>query len=278
MKKRKPAPRLLRLIPPVFAALALMLTVSPARAAIGAWATADHIKAHVFSDGLAAGLQVHLAPGWHMYWKRPGEGGLPPRLDTTGSQNLKSVEIIWPTPARFDEGGLQTFGYVNNMIFPLTVTPETEGAPVVLNIKAEIMVCSDICIPQTLTLPPHMLDPAEKDPVAAAMLQSARRELPAAGDQPFMRIDTAVLGPQALVLRAYSERGFPGADVFVDAGEDLYVTAVPVIVPDEKDGRQAMITVAAPAGVDNLAQALSGRTVKVILWARGRAIEKSFDF
>ena len=43
-----------------------------------------------------AGVELRLKPGWHTYWRHPGDAGIPPRFDFNGSQNVKSVEIRWP--------------------------------------------------------------------------------------------------------------------------------------------------------------------------------------
>ena len=32
-------------------------------------------------DELILGLRFKLTPGWHIYWKNPGDSGLPPELE-----------------------------------------------------------------------------------------------------------------------------------------------------------------------------------------------------
>ena len=43
--------------------------------------------------GQMAALQLTLAPGWKTYWRSPGDAGIPPSFDWSGSQNVKSVRI-----------------------------------------------------------------------------------------------------------------------------------------------------------------------------------------
>src|SRR5712691_2839794 len=64
------------------------------------------------SDAMArAGIEIKLAPGWKTYWRYPGDSGVPPRFDFAGSENVKSIEIMWPAPHRLsDESGI-TIGY-----------------------------------------------------------------------------------------------------------------------------------------------------------------------
>ena len=45
-----------------------------------------------------AAVEIRLAPGWHTYWRVPGEAGIPPRFDWSGSQNLAAVAYEWPRP------------------------------------------------------------------------------------------------------------------------------------------------------------------------------------
>jgi DsbC/DsbD-like thiol-disulfide interchange protein len=95
---------------------------------------------------LRAGIEIRLTPGWHTYWRYPGDAGVPPRFDFAGSQNLKSVEVRWPAPRRLSEAGLDTIGYDRDLILPLRVTPQNPGKPVVLRVKLDYAVCEKLCV------------------------------------------------------------------------------------------------------------------------------------
>ncbi|MCX8508161.1 MAG: protein-disulfide reductase DsbD family protein, partial [Rhodobacteraceae bacterium] len=41
------------------------------------------------SGSQMAALRLTMAPGWKTYWRAPGDAGIPPRFDWTGSANLK---------------------------------------------------------------------------------------------------------------------------------------------------------------------------------------------
>ena len=60
---------------------------------------------------IPAGIEIKLKPGWHTYWRYPGDAGIPPHFDFQGSQNVKSVEVRWPAPKRLPEGSVMTIGY-----------------------------------------------------------------------------------------------------------------------------------------------------------------------
>ena len=45
-----------------------------------------------------AGVEIKLDPGWKTYWRDPGDSGMPPTLDFSGSDNVKAVTVLWPAP------------------------------------------------------------------------------------------------------------------------------------------------------------------------------------
>jgi DsbC/DsbD-like thiol-disulfide interchange protein len=58
-----------------------------------------------------AGIEVVLADGWKTYWRMPGDAGVPPTFDWTGSSNAASIEVLYPAPMRFSEPAAETIGY-----------------------------------------------------------------------------------------------------------------------------------------------------------------------
>lgn len=265
---------------------AIMGAGPPARAAESGWRSADYLQVRLSSPQDAAGtagtvpfiLDVRLDEGWHAYWRMPGDGGLAPRLDWGGSQNVEAVHMDWPVPSRFDTAGLYSFGYQGTVSFPLAVTVDAPGADVRLDLNADIMVCKDICMPQPVRVSLDLPAGPAADAANDRMMTRVRARLPARADNDDLKIESVVLGPDALVARVYSRGGFEGADLFVESGE-LYVTSPPVIAPDAKDPSYALLTVAKPAGMkESLADALQGQTVTVTVAQGGRALEKSYPF
>src|SRR6476661_8822259 len=111
-----------------------------------------------------AGIEIRLAPGWKTYWRYPGDSGLPPRFDFSRSRNVKTVTVRWPAPQRLsDESGV-SIGYKHDVVFPLEVTSQDAGKPVMLALKIDYAVCEKICVPADgkaeLTLPGK---PGEQD-------------------------------------------------------------------------------------------------------------------
>src|ERR1700716_4489685 len=53
---------------------------------------------------LLGGIAIRLQPGWHTYWRTPGDSGVPPRFDFSKSENVEAVTVLWPAPKAVDDG------------------------------------------------------------------------------------------------------------------------------------------------------------------------------
>ena len=69
------------------------------------------------------GLKVTLSPKWKIYWRNPGDAGLPPEINIKSTNNIESVELLFPSPRRFNFYDIETFGYDEEVIFPLIIKP-----------------------------------------------------------------------------------------------------------------------------------------------------------
>ena len=184
---------------------------------------ADYDAAAKFYTG---GLEIELDHGWKTYWRLPGDAGIPPQFDWSKSQNLKSVEVLWPAPHRFQDKGGETIGYKDRVVFPLRILPENPDVPVMLNLSLFFGVCQDICIPGSGEL---MAKTGRADPAAAALIASFAAKVPQKVDRdsPF-HVTTAMLAkdrPQALFLQIEGERGPGDLDIFVEGADFAYFKA-----------------------------------------------------
>ena len=97
---------------------------------------------------LPLGLEFRLAPGWKIYWRTPGEAGLPPTLDLQMANGTPlQSQIEWPVPKRFNAFGFDNFGYADAVILPVAVRGHDRGAALQIRGQIEALVCSDICVP-----------------------------------------------------------------------------------------------------------------------------------
>ncbi|HEX9589705.1 MAG TPA: protein-disulfide reductase DsbD domain-containing protein [Bradyrhizobium sp.] len=97
---------------------------------------------------LLGGIAVQLQPGWKTYWRTPGDSGVPPRFDFSKSENIEAVTVLWPAPAKFDDGaGGHSMGYHDQVVLPLRIVAKNTDKPVMLRVGINYAVCEKICIP-----------------------------------------------------------------------------------------------------------------------------------
>lgn len=97
------------------------------------------------------GLEFNLPDGWHVYWKNPGDSGLPPRVTIVGD-NITSGEITYTVPKRFVAFEVVGYGYKDKALFTVPVEiDDIGGASVTAMASTEFLMCKDICIPGSLS-------------------------------------------------------------------------------------------------------------------------------
>ena len=153
--------------------------LAPAQAFESSWVAAAQSEGRLLADRRAgapirAGVEINLKAGWKTYWRYPGDAGVPPRFDWSGSENLAAAEVSWPAPERFvDEGGAKSIGYHDNLVFPVIIRPADPAKPVILKLKLDFAVCEKLCIPADLELALQI--PAGKSDALAALDRAERR-------------------------------------------------------------------------------------------------------
>ncbi len=127
-------------------------------------------------------LRQTIKPHWHTYWKNPGDSGLPTEISWTLPAGAKADPIVWPTPTLIDVSGIINYGFKDDILLLVKVTPPADLAGT-LSVKADAnwLVCEDVCIPEegkfALDLPVGAVArPA--DATTRALFDKARRNVP----------------------------------------------------------------------------------------------------
>lgn len=172
-------------------------------------------------DTVQLGLEFRLAPGWKVYWRSPGDAGLPPTIDWAGSANLATAEIAWPAPKRFSAYGLETIGYEDAVVLPITARLAKPGAPLQLHAALQYLTCKDICIPYDSVLTLDL--PASNAGVAsgghADLIDEFARRVPGDGAANGFTMTGASLIPGAkprLELALSAQQPLAAPDAFVE--------------------------------------------------------------
>ncbi|MCE2516289.1 MAG: thioredoxin family protein [Alphaproteobacteria bacterium] len=227
-------PKAMGLVLPVMIVL-FGLGQGAAVAATGPWQGSDVFSARLISaldrlgaaeDGpssLSMGLEVKLAKGWKIYWRSPGDAGLPPELDFSASGAVTAHQLYFPAPTRFSILGFDSFGYEDHVIYPLEVTLANSPRDLVMAGVLTGLICSNVCIPIEETLTFNLPRDANAPPLVAAearqiALYSAR--VPRPGTSSGVKVTGFALGADGVELRL-TRNGTPvrltAGDVMVEA-------------------------------------------------------------
>ncbi|MCB9959533.1 MAG: thioredoxin family protein [Rhodospirillaceae bacterium] len=271
-----------------FAALAVLCAAAlPAAAATGAWGRVEvapdavvevRLIASVDAVGdlaaIPAGLQVRLPEHWKTYWRAPGDAGYPPDLDLAASVNLAGQTLQFPAPHRFTVLDIDTIGYEGEVVFPLTLEPETVGNSLLARGEVNLLVCSEICVPArvplSLVLPQG---PADADADAAHLIDRFADQVPTADAA---RAGFAVVGvagnADGLHVVLASTVPLDAPDLFVEAPQGW--AFAPPVVHDLGNGRMALNLAVTQRPIDP-DRTLTGAPVTLTVVDGPRALEFS---
>jgi len=196
-------------------------------------------------DAAWVGVLIDLDPGWHTYWRNPGDTGLPTKLEWS-LDGGRVGDVEWPTPHVYSEadGLFTTYGYEDRVLLqsPVRLEAGFEGTREI-TVEAHLLICKQECIPADFSLRRSFDEALVNSPAGeleAQLLADVRAALPkppeaqgiavealygATGVRPgdAVELAIAVLGcldwesddaPCAAVAPAHDVVLFPDADAF----------------------------------------------------------------
>ncbi|RMF13995.1 MAG: thiol:disulfide interchange protein [Candidatus Dadabacteria bacterium] len=194
------------------------------------------------------GIRITLDPGWHTYWRNPGEAALPSHIEWSAPSFVRISDIHWPLPHSFDEldGELRTIGYADEVLLfsEAQLTGPVDGDDVALTANVRLLVCEIQCVPFVadvgLTLP-VATEPSPGE--YASLFDRYAAQVPAVDVSDRVDISVDAVPPSGrkpfaarLLLRDCPDHACPGLDpsthphdvLFHDAidGLDIRPTAV----------------------------------------------------
>lgn len=147
-----------------------------------------------------AGLRLQMEPGWHTYWRNPGDSGLPTKVKWQLPEGFSAGEIRWPSPIRFNTGPLVSYGYEHEVLLSveIEVPARLSSKDVRLVARVSWLECQEVCLPGkaelALSLPVRATAAPGPD---APLFAKARRQLAAADEDWTVSAST---GPGAIEL------------------------------------------------------------------------------
>lgn len=246
----------------LFLASLAAAVLSGAAAAVESHSSVRLLDAGEDGGKFRAGVEITLEPGWKTYWRMPGEAGVPPDFDWSGSANVETVEVSYPAPHRFLDSGGEAIGYKERVVFPVAVTRKVAGEPVDLSLTLHYAVCNDICIPAKAELRRRL---GETSPPAEEVQAVREAEtLVPASVAPGLEVKSVRLEGEAarLVVVLQGEKAKGDVDILVEGFDQAYFRAPKVL---SEEGPHAAFGLA----IDGLKEpsALRGRTITLTVLA-----------
>ena len=89
-------------------------------------------------------------PGWHVYWKNPGDNGTAPSETWTLPEGFETGELQYTVPSFVPFQQYMSYGYNNKTLFitEITTPPDFDG-PIKIECSVSWLVCDDkVCVPE----------------------------------------------------------------------------------------------------------------------------------
>lgn len=99
-----------------------------------------------------AAIKIRLEDGWKTYWRAPGNNGIPPNFAWKGLTKLSTIKFHWPSPKIFNEDGVITIGYKDQLILPIEITSAANLDEIHIKTRIDFGICKDVCIPVSSVL------------------------------------------------------------------------------------------------------------------------------
>ena len=123
-----------------------------------------------------AAVEIDTDPHWHVYWRNPGDSGVPTTVAWSGPKGWRVEPLEYPAPRRFAPGGVAAYGYEGRTLLLARVIPSS--TPGALAARVKWLVCAEACVQGSATLSRPMplgVRAATKD---APRLRAALASLP----------------------------------------------------------------------------------------------------
>lgn len=214
------------------------------------------VKAEILADVSAvtpgapfeAGVLLKVDPHWHVYWKNPGDSGLPTSVEFTLPRGFTASELKWPIPSVFKgAGGLTDYGFEDSLLLSARVTPPADlkpGAAAKITAVVSWVSCRDICIPGKAGLELEMPVSENSERVNTDLFSewSARLPVNYSGNTPPFEIDIKTVpkdeNDYSVVVLLGQKDSSSGIGIYPVPGNSFIVDDI-VVGTDEGSGRSS---------------------------------------
>jgi thiol:disulfide interchange protein len=136
-------------------------------------------------DTIWAGLEMDMAPMWHVYWRNSGDSGDPVKITWKLPDGVSAGEINWPIPEKeSDKAGdspLITYVYTHQVVLltPIKLRDNLQPGQITLKAGVHWLECSQECDMHEGDASATLNIGAETKPSAnAALIEQWRKKIP----------------------------------------------------------------------------------------------------
>src|SRR5207249_4015590 len=132
-----------------------------------------------------AGIHLRMDPGWHTYWKNPGQSGQATTIDWQLPTGVTAGAIQWPVPEKLSEAELTTYIYREEVVLlvPLKLAADLRPGPLQLEAKVKWLECEQICVTGSAPVKATLNVATETKPSKdAPLIATWQKKLPEKGD------------------------------------------------------------------------------------------------
>ena len=253
------------------------LGVFPARAATTAVdliLSADTARP---GDTVMAGIRMKMQPGWHTYWRNPGDAGIATTVAWTLPPGVTAGAIQWPVPEKIITPPLTSYAYSDEvtLLVPLKIAAGKATGPLELKANVKWQECKDLCVlGQKEVTGSLAIGPETTPSLNASLLEIAATKLPESDAKLAVSAHWEAEGdPRPMILEWQSTNEPAEADFFPYENENYEVKGETVRLPEAAGKIQLRKLVgksgdAWPTKIDGL---LMTRADKAGAW-RGREV------
>ena len=142
-----------------------------------------HVELQASTKLLAPGEVFELAvlleyePGWHVYWKNPGDSGFATTAQLSAPSGFTVEEPRYPAPVSFKQpGDLTCYGYEESacLFIKVTAPEELRGDEFTFRATVQYLICDDVCFSGEVEVPIELKRSTEVEDTSSGYSEGVR--------------------------------------------------------------------------------------------------------
>jgi DsbC/DsbD-like thiol-disulfide interchange protein len=112
-------------------------------------------EASDFSSPFMIGVRFRIDDGWNLYWKNPGDAGLPIEVTWVLPEGFSAGPLQLPTPEKIVHDGVIAYGYTDEVLLLSRITPRPGYTAIddeTIAADLDYLVCRERCLAGNMTV------------------------------------------------------------------------------------------------------------------------------